>query len=152
MKELSWADRGDAPRVPAPAPPASPPAAAAKPAKPRVVDRGSYGKLRGVRERALAVEFRLRPGRGEWPAPENAFLVATWWDPDAGGIRLEYTTGLKVRIRGRGLRELSGLLRRHRVEWVEEQGDDPVADRADPHGARVYWIEVEPPEGNGDEA
>jgi hypothetical protein len=121
-----------------------------KPRKSRVVGCGSYGKLRGVRDRAQGVEFRLLNGKGPWPTPENAFLTVIWWEPDTGSILMEYTTGMKITMAGRGLRELADRLRQHRVDWVEEKGNDPVADKADTHPARVYAIAVTMPKEEGE--
>jgi hypothetical protein len=123
------------------------PAAEAPPKKKSpVVDCGCYGRMRGVRDRALSIEFRRLAPDEPWPAPEYAFLVTTWWLPKTGGIRLEFTNRMKVTIEGRNLRRLRELLAMHRVPWVQEEGKEEVPDPRTAAEPRVYAITVELPE------
>lgn len=82
---------------------------------------GCYGYLRGVRDRAVHLEYRRR--RKSWPAPGYAWLVKPVYDPE-GVITLHYASGDQVVIRGRNLLAIFHLLLRHRVTWIEEQGQD----------------------------
>jgi hypothetical protein len=87
---------------------------------------GSFGYLRGGRDRALNLEFRLDGGRSvSFP---YSWLGPTRFDP-SGGIALVFQGGdlFLVKLRGRNLnpaREegvgLYDLLLRHRVVWVRE--------------------------------
>lgn len=113
-----------------------------------VVGEACCGFLRGVQDRALGVEFRLAAGRGPWPAPDYALLAGRWWD-ESGSFTAEYSTGLKVTVRGWGLRRVYELFLRNRLAWLEEKGADPVREkRAREQGVKswVHAIEVERPE------
>lgn len=91
-------------------------------------DRLAFGYLRGVKERSLMLEARLKDGR--IVALSYALLDRATFDPD-GSIALRFT-GQEVRIRGLRLNEpaanglrLFDLILRHRLVWVRE------ASRAD---------------------
>ena len=92
--------------------------------EPDVVDDfGSFGWLRGVRERSLMLE--LRKSNGNILAVGYGWLEKVGFDPSEG-ITL-HLTGQKVRIRGRNLNtELRPLVRlfegivRHQVPWIQE--------------------------------
>lgn len=88
-----------------------------------VEDLGSYGLLRGVRDRCSAIEFRKRDGTilaVPYPLIEQ-FLFS----PD-DGITLR-AAGREIRIRGRHLNHGTGkpglfaALTRGRAQWVAEQ-------------------------------
>lgn len=106
---------------------------------------GCYGRLPGARDRALAVEFRLLEGRGPWPAADYALVKHRQWGPADGSFSAEFVSGLRVTVRGWGLRAVYELFLRNRVTWLEERGHDPVRERrAREEGVRswVYSIEV----------
>jgi hypothetical protein len=103
-------------------------------------DLGAFGWLRGVRERALMLELRMRDGR--IVAQGYAWLERVEFDP-ADGITLTFT-GRTIRIVGKRLnaevrplvRLFDGLLR-HRVPWVTEAG------RSSALGAEAQEVVVE---------
>jgi hypothetical protein len=110
-----------------------------------VEEIGAMGLLRGVRERALMVEFHFKDGR--ILALAYAWLERVEFDP-ATGITLRFTNQT-VRLVGRNLnaeirpnvRLLDGLLR-HRVPWVREtdQGRAMAADRNAPVIERIEVV------------
>jgi hypothetical protein len=84
---------------------------------------GAFGFLRGARERALMLEFRLKDGRAL--ALSYALLDQASFDP-SDGIRLKFS-GQEIRLAGRLLNERSGpsaplfdAIVRHRVTWIKE--------------------------------
>lgn len=88
-----------------------------------VEDLGSYGLLRGVRDRCSAVEFRKRDGTilaVPYPLIEQFLFSPT------EGIILR-AAGREIRIRGRYLNHGSGkpglfsALTRGRAQWIAEQ-------------------------------
>lgn len=88
-------------------------------------DLGCFGWLRGVRDRALMLEFRKKDG--SIMAVSYGYLERAEFDP-ADGITL-HVMGRTVRITGRNLNaEVRPNLRlfhgitRHRVPWVQEAG------------------------------
>ncbi len=88
-----------------------------------MLDLGSFGWLRGVRERAIMLEFRLKDGR--ITAFSYAWLERASFDPSKG-ITLRFA-GTEVHIIGRNLDSeprptvqlFSGIVR-HRVPWIAE--------------------------------
>jgi len=96
-------------------------------------DLGSFGWLRGTRDRAVMLELRKKAG--------NALAVSYGWlervefDPSEG-ITL-HLGGQKITIKGRNLngetrpqvRLFNGICR-HRVSWIQE-ADQPADLRAD---------------------
>lgn len=83
----------------------------------------AFGYLRGVKERALMLELRLKEGSSV--AFSYALLDRASFDP-SDGIRLHFP-GTEIVIRGRGLNQPSGpgaklfdLLLRQRVTWIQE--------------------------------
>jgi hypothetical protein len=86
-------------------------------------DFGSFGWLRGVRERALMLELRKKDGH--IMAIAYAWIERMEFDP-SHGITL-YAPGQRIRITGSGLnidvrpntRVFDGLIR-HRVPWLQE--------------------------------
>jgi hypothetical protein len=89
-------------------------------------DLGSFGWLRGVKERAVMLEFRSKDGRTT--ALDYGWLRKVEFDPSTG-IALHFD-GQAVRIVGRNLnaevrpnvRLLRGLLA-HRVPWIQEASE-----------------------------
>lgn len=86
-------------------------------------DHGSFGWLRGIRDRATMLE--LRKANGNILAVGYGWLEKAAFDP-SDGITL-FFTGQKVRIKGRNLNaEARPLVRlfegvtRHRVPWIGE--------------------------------
>lgn len=84
----------------------------------------AFGFLRGARERALMLEFRLKDGRVV--ALSYALLDRATFDPSEG-IRLRFA-GEEVRIAGQALNErlpsgvqpLFELVLRHKATWIQE--------------------------------
>jgi hypothetical protein len=89
-------------------------------------DLGSFGWLRGVKERAVMLESRSKDGRTT--ALDYGWLRKVEFDPSTG-IALHFD-GQAVRIVGRNLnaeirpnvRLLRGLLA-HRVPWIQEASE-----------------------------
>ena len=94
----------------------------------------AFGFLRGIRDRADAIEFRLASGNSVW-FPYN-WLGTVKFDPSAG-LLLEFSGDLVylVLIRGSNLNrpiEETGIdliragLQRHRVLWVREMSEEDI--------------------------
>lgn len=86
-------------------------------------DFGTFGVLRGIRERAMCLELRMKDGR--IAAFSYAYLFRAEFDPD-DGIRLHFG-GSPVHIAGRNLNaevrpnlRLFGAITQHRVLWIAE--------------------------------
>ena len=109
----------------------------------------AFGYLRGLHERANAVEFRLKNGNSVW-FPYN--WLGNWkFDPSVG-LLLKFSGDLVylILIRGTNLDrpiEDSGIdliragLQRHRVVWVREMSDDGIQGTAE-DGPTVDCIEI----------
>lgn len=113
--------------------------AAGPPPRPADGDGGegactAFGYLRGLRERADAIEFRLRTGTSVW-FPYG--WLGTWKFDPSEGLLLKFTGDLVylVLVRGSNLdRPLadstinltSAGLQRHRVVWVKEMTEEEV--------------------------
>jgi len=94
----------------------------------------AFGYLRGIRDRALAVEFRYRDGNREW-FPYRC--LGPWrFDPSVG-LLLTFTGDVVtlVLIRGSNLDALVGQgavnltdrgLQRHRILWVREMDEQEL--------------------------
>jgi hypothetical protein len=89
-------------------------------------DCGAFGYLRGVRDRALMLELRLKSGNRD--AYPYSLLEKLSYDPSEG-VTLQFANG-KVKLVGRHLAStqangamLFEALTRHRVPWVLE-GDE----------------------------
>lgn len=106
-------------------------------------DLGSYGWLRGIRDRAQMLELRKK--NGNILAVGYGWLERAEFDPSIG-ITLT-VLGQPVRITGRNLnaerrpmiRLFSGIAR-HRVPWVQE-ADEPTAMKADKEDTVIESIE-----------
>lgn len=107
-------------------------------------DLGSFGWLRGIRDRAVMLELRHKDG--SVTAFGYAWLRKATFDPSVG-ITLDFS-GEKVTISGRNLdaelrprvRLLSGILRQ-RVTWIQE-ADGPTSLEAPPQAVVVERIAV----------
>lgn len=97
-------------------------------------DLGCFGWLRGIRERAVSLEFRKKDGRVL--AIGYAWIDRLEYDPD-NGITL-HAAGKTVRLEGAGLnhearpgvRLFEGITR-HRVTWVRECNHNQHLETAD---------------------
>ena len=106
-------------------------------------DLGSFGWLRGVRDRAVMLELRKKDGN--ILAVGYAWLDKAEFDPSIG-ITL-HTGGQTIKLRGRNLntearpnvRLFQGITR-HRVPWIQE-ADEPAAMEARGQGTLVEEIE-----------
>jgi hypothetical protein len=105
---------------------------------------GAFGWLRGMKERALFLEFRSKDG--------NVFALGyTWLEKisfnPSDGITLRFT-GQTIRIVGRNLNAearpnvvlLNGLLR-HKVPWIQ-QADSATAMLADRQAVVIERIDL----------
>lgn len=99
----------------------------------------AFGYLRGIRERADAVEFRFRDGNSVW-FPYN--WLGTWKFDPSEGLLLKFSGDLVylVLIRGSALDKPLGDanidliragLQRHRVLWVREMTEDDIRQVGD---------------------
>ena len=98
-----------------------------------VEDYGAFGWLRGLQDRAIMLEIRLKDGRIKGRG--YSWLQGVDFDGD-GTITLNFS-GETVTIKGRNLngearsnvRLLAGLLR-HRVPWIQEADGADVLEAA----------------------
>lgn len=109
----------------------------------------AFGFLRGLHERANAIEFRLKGGNSVW-FPYN--WLGTWkFDPSVG-LLLKFSGDLVylVLIRGSNLDKPvgdSGIdliragLQRHRIIWFREMGNDDIREQAE-SGPTIDSIEI----------
>jgi hypothetical protein len=107
-------------------------------------DLGPFGCLRGVRERAVMLQLRLRAGGVV--ALGYAWMQSVEFDASKG-ITLRFA-GKTVTVRGRNLNaetrpnvRLVDELCCHRVAWIQE-ADEPAALKADHHAVVIEHIEV----------
>lgn len=112
---------------------------------PEEVKEGCCGYLRGIRDRAFAIAFRLLDSNPftESPAGLYGLLSYCGWLRDATGFKLEYANGLKITVTGRGLLRVYERILDQRVRWLQEEGRDAIAANADPDAPRIYAINVE---------
>jgi hypothetical protein len=107
------------------------------------VDCKNHAYVRGIRDVAMKVEFRVLSGR--WTAFDYHHLCVCWFgQSDAAqeiGLRFGQLGG--VTITGRNLRPMYELILRHRVTWVREEGPERLADPRAQGESRVYRIVVE---------
>lgn len=107
-------------------------------------DLGSFGWLRGVRDRAASLEIRHKDGR--ITANSYAWLESAEFDPSEG-ITLNFS-GKTVKLIGRNLnaesrpnvRLFSGILR-HRVPWIQE-ADGPTVMEASQSAVVVEEVKL----------
>ncbi len=99
----------------------------------------AFGFLRGIRERADAIEFRFHDGNSVW-FPYS--WLGTWQFNPSEGLLLKFSGDLVyiVLIRGSALdRPLGDAnndliragLQRHRVLWVREMGEEDIRQVGD---------------------
>jgi len=113
----------------------------------------AFGYLRGIRERALAIELRFRNGNSEWFP--YAWLGPWRHDPSVG-LLLKFTGDMVtlVLIRGSNLDALvnqSGVnltdrgLQRHRIVWIREMEEEELrkAKQGEPTIDRIEVAEFE---------
>lgn len=109
----------------------------------------AFGYLRGLHERANAIEFRLKSGNSVWFP--YAWLGNWKFDPSAG-LLLKFSGDLVylVLIRGSNLDrpiEESGIdliragLQRHRVTWIREMSNEEIHQTGE-NGPTIDSIEV----------
>ncbi len=115
----------------------------------------AFGYLRGLQDRALAVEFRFRTGNAEWFA--YSCLVGWRFNPSVG-LLLKFTADVTtlVLIRGSNLdvpvKETVNLtdrgLQRHRILFVREMDQDELrhAGEAEPTVDGIEVAEFQTPE------
>jgi hypothetical protein len=94
-------------------------------------DLGTFGYLRGVRDRAIMLELRHRSGNVT--ALGYAWLERAEFNPSEG-ITLHFS-GKTIRITGRNLNaevrpnvRLFAAILRHRVPWIQEAGSAAVME------------------------
>jgi hypothetical protein len=113
----------------------------------------AFGYLRGLKERALAVQFRFRDGNSEW---FSYGLLASWRHNPSAGLLLKFTGDLVtlVLIRGSNLVAVvrDGVvnltdqgLQRHRILYVREMDEDELrkAREGEPTIDRIEIAEFE---------
>lgn len=109
----------------------------------------AFGFLRGIRDRADAIEFRLASGNSVW-FPYN-WLGTIKFDPSAG-LLIKFSGDLVylVLIRGSNLNRPvgeSGIdliragLQRHRVTWVREMSEEDIGQIGE-KGPTIDRIEI----------
>ncbi|TXT36044.1 MAG: Uncharacterized protein FD138_1116 [Planctomycetota bacterium] len=100
-----------------------------------VDDLGSFGWLRGIRDRAIMLEFRKRDGNSV--AFDYGWLRKVEFNP-SDGIKLYFGGDTVVKITGRNLNQpirphmqlLRGILT-HRVLWIQEASEPDLLQAAD---------------------
>ncbi len=118
---------------------------------------GAFGYLRGIKDRASAVEFRFKSGNTIWFP--YSLMGACRYDPSEG-ILLKFSADLiyVVLIRGSNLdmpindgnmNLTHGGLQRHRVMWVREMPEEDIQIVGDT-GPTIDKIEVAEFESNED--
>lgn len=97
-------------------------------------DLGAFGLLRGIRDRAIMLEFRRKDGNSL--ALAYAWLESAAFDPSEG-ITLQLGSR-KVRLIGRNLNQAgpNGLglftaITRHRVLWIQEADEPAILQAVD---------------------
>jgi hypothetical protein len=109
----------------------------------------AFGYLRGIRERADAIEFRFRDGNSVW-FPYN--WLGTWNFNPSEGLLLKFSGDLVylVLIRGSALdRPLGDAnidliragLQRHRVLWIREMSEEDIRQTGE-NGPTIDSIEM----------
>ncbi len=123
--------------------------------KPRGEEEGeeescaAFGYLRGIRDRALALELRYRKGNSEW-FPYS--WLGPWQYNPSAGLLLKFTGDVVtlVLIRGSNLDALVNQnvinltdrgLQRHRITWVREMEEQELR-RVGQSGPTIDRIEV----------
>jgi hypothetical protein len=110
---------------------------------------GAFGYLRGIRDRASAVEFRFRDGNSAW-FPYG--WLGPWRYNPSDGLLLKFSGDLVylVLIRGSNLdmpldegsiNLTTGGLQRHRVMWIREMTEADIKSVGE-NGPTIDSIEV----------
>jgi hypothetical protein len=109
----------------------------------------AFGYLRGLDQRALAVEFRFRDGNSDW---YSYGLLSNWRHNPSVGLLLKFTSDVTtlVLIRGSNLNALVADkainltdrgFQRHRILWVREMGEGELRQVGE-GGPTIDCIEV----------
>lgn len=109
----------------------------------------AFGYLRGIRERAEAIEFRLKDGNSTW-FPYS--WLGNWKFNPSEGLLLKFSGDLVylVLIKGSnldspleetGINLTSAGLQRHRVLWIREMSESEIAQVGD-SGPTIDSIQV----------
>jgi hypothetical protein len=108
----------------------------------------AFGYLRGLHDRALAVEFRLRDGNSEW---YSYSLLASWQHNPSVGVMLKFTGDVVtlVLIRGSNLDALVNQsvnltdrgIQRHRISFIREM-DEAELRKTGEEGPTIDRIEI----------
>jgi len=109
----------------------------------------AFGFLRGIKDRALAVEFRLRNGNSEWYP--YAWL-GPWQHNPSVGLLLKFSgdvitlvlirgSNLDAIVPGRGVNLTDRGFQRHRVTWVREMEEEELQKTGD-KGPTIDCIEI----------
>ncbi|MGL4465061.1 MAG: hypothetical protein ACRC1K_23145, partial [Planctomycetia bacterium] len=117
----------------------------------------AFGYLRGLHERANAVEFRLKNGNSVW-FPYH-WLGTVKFDPSTG-LLLKFSgdlvylvlvrgSNLDQRLKDGGIDLIRAGLQRHRVMWVREMSEDDVRETGET-GPTIDGIEVAEFESHAD--
>ncbi|MBC7854041.1 MAG: hypothetical protein IAF94_11435 [Pirellulaceae bacterium] len=100
-----------------------------------VDDLGSFGWLRGIRDRAAMLEFRQKDGNSV--ALDYGWLRKVEFNP-SDGIVLHFGGTDVVRIIGRNLSRMTAAnvqllrgLHTHRVPWIQEASEPDILKAAD---------------------
>jgi hypothetical protein len=107
-------------------------------------DLGTFGFLRGVRDRAIMLELRHRDG--SVTALGYAWLSKSVFDPSEG-ITLHFGAET-IKITGRNLNSeirpnvrMFAAIVRHRVPWIQE-ADEPTALEAPRNATVIEQVEI----------
>ena len=100
-----------------------------------VDDLGSFGWLRGIRDRAIMLELRQKDGNSV--AVDYSWLRKVEFNPSVG-ITLHFGGDTLVKITGRNLNRptrpnvqlLRGILA-HRIPWIQEASEPDLLKAAD---------------------
>src|ERR1700722_1845093 len=117
----------------------------------------AFGYLRGLDQRALAVEFRFRDGNSDW---YSYGLLSNWRYNPAVGLLLKFTSDVTTLalIRGSNLDALVGDkainltdrgFQRHRILWVREMGEGELRQLGE-GGPTIDKIDIADLEDNSD--
>jgi hypothetical protein len=127
----------------------------------------AFGYMRGLQEKALAIEFRLRTGDREW-FPYS--WLGPWRFNRSVGLLLKFTgdvvtlvlirgSNLDLQVNQSGINLTDRGLQRHRITWIQEMDEDelrsagtrePTVDGIDiidfaSHEAMQEWLRTEAP-------
>lgn len=109
----------------------------------------AFGFLRGIQERANAIEFRLSNGNSVWFP--YVWLGTVKFDPSAG-LLLKFSgdliylvlirgSNLDKRLEDGGIDLIRAGLQRHRVLWVREMSEEDIRQTGE-NGPTIDSIEI----------